>query len=330
MEWNATQAGYSANACIHHLFELQAERTPAATAVIFNGESLSYGQLNERANHLARRLRLLGVGPDVLVAVCMNRSLDMIVSLLATLKAGGAYLPLDPSYPADHLCGDSTGRAAREWCSPKKGRLINFLSARRAWSRSTLSESLQSQQDEQNLDVEVKADNLAYVIYTSGSTGTPKGVLIEHRSLVNYSQFAGSHYALGPADRVLQFASISFDASAEEIYACLTRGATLVLRTEGMASSISSFLEKCGEWRITVLDLPTAYWHEMADAVCSEGLMLPPELRLIIIGGESASAEKLRLWQKRVGKKCPARQHLRPYGSHHRYDRLRPDGLARI
>ncbi|HEX5736738.1 MAG TPA: amino acid adenylation domain-containing protein [Blastocatellia bacterium] len=301
VEWNATAAAYSENACVHHLFELQADRTPEATAVVFNGESLSYGQLNERANQLARRLVDLGVGPDVLVAVCMNRSLDMIVSLLAALKAGGAYLPLDPSSPADHLTVILRDARPRVVLAEKS--LLERLSNCEARVITVDSErELTNQQEKHNLGVEVKADNLAYVIYTSGSTGMPKGVLIEHRSLVNYSQFAGSYYALGPGDRVLQFASISFDASAEEIYACLTRGATLVLRTEDMASSISSFLEKCDEWRITVLDLPTAYWHEMAAAVSSEGLVLPAKLRLIIIGGESASAEKLRQWQKRVGK----------------------------
>jgi amino acid adenylation domain-containing protein len=299
-QWNDTRADYSATSCIHHLFELQAEKTPAATAVIFNGESLSYGQLNKRANQLARRLRRLAVGPDVLVAVCMNRSLDMIVSLLATLKAGGAYLPLDPSYPADHLA--VILKDARPAVVLAKEESLDKLSQCEARVISVDTErALTDEQGKQNLDVEVKADNLAYVIYTSGSTGRPKGVLIEHRSLVNYSEFAGSQYALGPADRVLQFASISFDASAEEIYACLTRGATLVLRTESMPSSITSFLEKCDEWRITVIDLPTAYWHEMADAVCSKDLALPSHLRLIIIGGESASAEKLNMWQKRVG-----------------------------
>jgi amino acid adenylation domain-containing protein len=300
-EWNDTQADYSANSCIHHLFELQAEKTPLATAVIFNGESLSYGQLNERANQLARRLRQLGIGPDVLVGVCMNRSLDMIVSLLATLKAGGAYLPLDPSYPAAHLAVILKDAQPAVVLAEEKS--LDKLSECEARVVPVDSERvLTDQQGKHNLDIEVKANNLAYVIYTSGSTGTPKGVLIEHRSLVNYSEFAGSQYALGPTDRVLQFASISFDASAEEIYSCLTRGATLVLRTEGMPSSITSFLEKCDEGRITVLDLPTAYWHEMADAVCSKDLLLPSHLRLIIIGGESASAGKLNMWQKHVGR----------------------------
>ncbi|HJQ68948.1 MAG TPA: amino acid adenylation domain-containing protein [Blastocatellia bacterium] len=302
VEWNATEASYSANSCIHHLFESQAKRTPEATAVVFGNESLSYAELNERANQLARRLVGFGVGPDVLVAVCMKRSIDVILSLLATLKAGGAYLPLDPSYPADHL--SAILRDARPRVVLAEKRSLEKLSECEVHVIAVDHErELTDRQAKHNLNVEVKADNLAYVIYTSGSTGMPKGVLIEHRSLVNYSEFAGSYYALGPGDRVLQFASISFDASAEEIYACLTRGATLVLRTEGMASSISTFLKKCGEKRITVLDLPTAYWHEMADAICAEGLMLPAGLRLIIIGGESASAEKTRLWRKRVGEK---------------------------
>ena len=301
VDLNATRSEYSANSCIHHLFESQAEKTPDAAAVVYDGETLSYGRLNERANQLAHELRRLGVRPDVLVAVCLDRSPGMIVSLLATLKAGGAYLPLDPSYPADRLA--VILRDARPAVVIAEKRSLDKLSGCEA--RVIAIDSawrVTSRQDERNLDIEVRPDNLAYVIYTSGSTGTPKGVLIEHRSLVNYSQFAGELYALSPADCVLQFASFSFDASAEEIYACLTRGATLVLRTEGMTSSISSFLEKCDESRISVLDLPTAYWHEMVEAICSGDLTLPSRLRLIIIGGESASAEKLKRWQKRVGK----------------------------
>ncbi len=142
--------------------------------------------------------------------------------------------------------------------------------------------------------------NAAYVIYTSGSTGIPKGVLIQHRSLAHYSMVAQDKYALEPGDRVLQFAPISFDTSAEEIYPCLTCGATLVLRTDSMLSSAATFLQRCHEWGITVLDLPTAYWHELAARMSKEDLSLPPSVRLVIIGGERALPGPLRLWQERA------------------------------
>ena len=124
--------------------------------------------------------------------------------------------------------------------------------------------------------------------------------MIEHRSVVNFSESAAAEYEIKPADRVLQFASINFDASAEEIYPCLTRGATLVLRNDSMLASISSFLEKCQEWAVTILDLPTAYWHGLVERLDDGGVVLPESLRLVIIGGERAMPERLSVWAKRV------------------------------
>ena len=136
----------------------------------------------------------------------------------------------------------------------------------------------------------------AYVLYTSGSTGRPKGVVVEHRSLAAFTAAAVAGYGIAPGDRVLQFASMAFDTSAEEIFPCLAAGATLVLREEGMTASAATFLAECGRLGITVLDLPTAFWHELAAAVDAEGLAIPPCLRLVILGGEKALADRAALW----------------------------------
>ncbi|WP_309739547.1 amino acid adenylation domain-containing protein, partial [Chamaesiphon sp. OTE_20_metabat_361] len=143
-------------------------------------------------------------------------------------------------------------------------------------------------------------NRLAYIIYTSGSTGQPKGVMVQHDSLANYTTAAIEEYAISARDRVLQFASLSFDAAAEEIFPCLTCGATLVLRTEAMLSSIAIFLHTCEEWQITILDLPTAFWHQMVTEMETQKLTLPDSVRLVILGGEKAARDRFRTWQKLV------------------------------
>jgi amino acid adenylation domain-containing protein len=298
-EWNDTEADYSEHLCIHQLFEAQVERTPESLAVMFEGESLTYRQLNSRANQLAHYLLSFGIRPEQLVGIAMERSPDMIVGLLGILKAGGAYVPLDPAYPAQRLA------AMLEDAQP-----IVLLTQQRLLENFPKSESRAicidsdwpriAQESEKNPLTEATSENLAYVIYTSGSTGKPKGVMIEHRSLVNYTESASLEFAIGPADRVLQFASISFDASAEEIYPCLTSGATLVLRNDSMLASISTFLERCQEWGVTIVDLPTAYWHEMAAQSAVRQIALPPCLRLVIVGGERVLPERLAMWQRNV------------------------------
>jgi surfactin family lipopeptide synthetase C len=299
-DWNDTQTEFSERLCVHQLFERQAERTPAALALMLEDESLTYQELNWRANQLARYLQRLGVEPEQLVCIALERSLEMVVGLLGILKAGAAYVPLDPAYPNERLS------AMLEDARPKvlltQERLLEKLPRSEAcvvridsdWPRI-------AQESRENPDLETTAQNLAYVIYTSGSTGKPKGVMIEHRSLVNYTESASLAYAIEPMDRLLQFASISFDASAEEIYPTLACGATLVLRNEAMLASISTFLETCDDWKITILDLPTAYWHELVAQLASKKLALPASLRLLIIGGERVLPDRLGLWQRVAG-----------------------------
>jgi amino acid adenylation domain-containing protein len=310
VEFNQTETTFSEGLCIQQLFEAQAEYTPDALAVISPAEDaqsgrdqhLTYRELNRRANQLAHYLKKRGVGPEVLVGLCVERSLEMLVGMWGILKAGGAYIPLDPNYPQERLAfiiKDTqmpvllTQQNLLKAAPPECGAHIICLDAE--WPAI-------SQEPVVNPRQEVGAGNLAYVIYTSGSTGKPKGVMIEHRALVNYTEAARAEFKLKLNERVLQFASISFDASAEEIYPCLTSGATLVLRTDSMLNSAQRFLEMCRAWRLTLLDLPTAYWHELTTALEVEQLSLPASIRLVIIGGEKALPEQLNRWQRCVGR----------------------------
>ncbi|MEG3972959.1 condensation domain-containing protein, partial [Microcoleus sp. T2B6] len=259
LEWNQTQKNYPQNLCIHQLFEAQAEQTPDAIAVIFKDQQLTYRELNTKANQLAHQLQALGVKPETLVAICVERSLEMVVGLLGILKAGGAYVPIDPNYPSERLSFMLEDSSVPVLLTQLK--LVEKLpshSARVVYFDKDWEEIAFHSQE--NPSSSVTPDNLAYVIYTSGSTGKPKGVLIEHRSLVNYITNAIGEYGIDNCDRILQFSSISFDASAEEIYTSLTTGATLVLRTDSMLDSIERFLQDCSNWNLTILALPTAYW----------------------------------------------------------------------
>ncbi|OBQ35366.1 MAG: non-ribosomal peptide synthetase, partial [Anabaena sp. MDT14b] len=311
VEWNKTQQDYPHNLCIHQLFEAQVEQTPDAVAVIFKDEQLTYRELNAKANQLAHYLQTLGVKPETLVGICVERSLEMIVGLLGILKAGGAYVPLDPMYPQERLAFMLEDSAVPVLLTQQ--RLVDKLPKHEAQvvCLDTQWEAI-SEYSEKNIGDTVNAQNLAYVIYTSGSTGKPKGVTIPHLSVVNYITAVNIEYgikkcdsfaAAGSADRILQFSSISFDVSAEEIYTSLTSGATLVLRTDSMLDSVGIFLQKCRDWKLTVLVLPTAYWHELTLFLSQEKFTLPLSLRLVIIGGEKALTERLQTWLEYVGQR---------------------------
>ncbi|MCV3214789.1 amino acid adenylation domain-containing protein [Plectonema radiosum NIES-515] len=295
VEWNNTQVDYPLDKCIHQLFEEQVRKTPDAVAVVYEDEQLTYGELNALANQLAHYLQKLGVREEVLVGICVERSPLMIVGLWGILKAGGAYVPLDPTYPSDrlaHMLDDSQAQILLTQQQlvdslPKTGAKVICLDV--DWQ-------LIATHSQNNPQTELAAHNLAYIIYTSGSTGKPKGVMIEHRSLVNFAQSARDEYGIGECDRVLQAASISFDSAGEEIYPCLVSGATLVLRTADMLSSIPTFLQKCREWKLTVLILVTAYWNQLTSELAATNETLPPSVRLFATGGEKWLPEKLKLW----------------------------------
>jgi non-ribosomal peptide synthetase component F len=227
-EWNRTARDYPADALLHRMIEAQVDRTPGAVAVEANDQGIAYDELNRRANRLAHHLRGLGVRPDDLVGVCLERGIDLVVCLLGALKAGGAYLPLDPGYPKDRL--DYMIRDARP-------RVVLTHEACRALVSGTSAPVLSVDRDadawaaapDTNLDLAQQATTLAYVIYTSGSTGRPRGAMIHHRALCNHMFWMADAFPLGPEDRVLQRTPCSFDASVWEFWAPLIAGARLVL-----------------------------------------------------------------------------------------------------
>jgi len=288
--------------CPHQLVEAQVVRTPDALAVVHGTGRLTYDQLNRRANQLAHRLHALGVGPEVIVGVCIERSLDMTVALLGVLKAGGACVPLDATYPVQRLTFMLNDAAPSVLLTQQQ--LAERLPLRSGMTVICLdSDTTLGTESMQNPISGVTGANLAYVIYTSGSTGMPKGVQVTHRALVNVNLVSVREYGIGPLDRVLQFSSISFDGSVDEIFPTWISGATLVLRSDEMLGSGAAFIEAIARERITVLDLPTAFWHEWARELPAGNLRLPETLRLVVVGGEKASAEVLRVFAGVAGRR---------------------------
>jgi len=296
---------------VHQLFENQARLTPNAIAVQCIDRTLTYQQLNTRANQLAHYLRSIGVGADQFVGITVERNLEMIVGIMGILKAGAAYVPLDPDYPRDRL--EYMIDDAKISILLTQSQCLSQLPASQAPTSETQIICLDtnwvniSTFSEDNPSFINTIENTAYLIYTSGSTGQPKGVIISHQALSSFTKSAIAEYKITSSDRVLQFASINFDAAIEEIYCSLCTGATLVLRTDVMIADSRKFLQTCGDWQITVLDLPTAYWHQLVadlEAVNSTNpktkLSLPNSIRLVIIGGEKVLPEAVRAWQKYV------------------------------
>jgi amino acid adenylation domain-containing protein/non-ribosomal peptide synthase protein (TIGR01720 family) len=301
--WNRTQKAFPPGLCMHHLFERKAEETAEAVAVrmpAYEGkpaQELTYAQLEGRANQLAHYLQAAGVGANSLVGLCMSRSLEMLVALLGVLKAGGAYVPLDPAYPQERLqfmIEDSglnillTEDALTSAMPAFEGRVIALDSE---W------EEIAKEPQSRCTDLS-KAENIAYVIYTSGSTGIPKGVMVAHRGVVNHNLAMVEQFGLTAVDRVLQFSTINFDAAVEEIFPTWAVGACVVLRPGTLLMSGSELTELVIAEEISVLDFPTAYWHEWVAELEMAKVELPDSLRLVVVGGEKALAERLHAWQR--------------------------------
>ncbi len=288
--WNQTEVAVPAEARVHTLFEAQVEQTPGALAI----DGLTYHELNVRANRLAHHLRGLGVGPDVRVGLIVERSPEMAVGLLGVLKAGGAYVPLDPDYPRDRLAcmlGDAgvavllTQRRLRGLV-PETGAVVIELDTESFYVQPAT-----------NPGVVVHPADAAYVIYTSGTTGMPRGVIVTHGGLANHAIAAANLFGLRPDDRVLQFASLSFDIAVEELFPTWSRGATVVLRGGDETLEPLRFTRWIAEHRITVLDLPTAYWHAWVTDLAARGEKLPDGLRLVVVGGERALTDVYATWR---------------------------------
>ncbi len=299
-EWNQTSVPYPASACLHQLFEAQAARTPAAPAIECEGRRLSYAEVNAKANQLAHYLRSSGVRQSDPVAICLGSSPEFLISLLAVLKAGGACVPLDPAYPRQRLAFMLEDVRARVLVTQPELR-----AALQPLTTPTIDlgsvNAFVEQQNSQNLPDTTSAENPAYIIYTSGSTGTPKGVLLSHRGLVNHGTASVKLYGLCPGDRMLQFSSISFDIAIEEIFPTWLAGGTVVLKSAGFSLGFAEFSEFVRKNNITVLDLPTAYWHEWTNHLFENRQPPANNLRLVIVGGEKVSAAILRRWHECAG-----------------------------
>ncbi|PSF28879.1 non-ribosomal peptide synthetase, partial [Aphanothece hegewaldii CCALA 016] len=295
-EWNKTEVNYSSE-CIHQLFEKQVEKTPNAIALIYQKQQLTYSQLNSKANQLAHYLISLGVRPETRVGISVERSIEMIIAILAILKSGSVYVPIDPDYPTsrlDYIIND----AQINILLTQEHLLQQFIE--KVPNIHSLSLDVTSFPTT-NPVTQVNPNNLAYIIYTSGSTGQPKGVMIPHQAVVSFTNSAISTYNFTAFDKILQFATISFDAAVEEIYGALSSGATLVLRSATMLDSFETFLKESQIEEITVWDLPTAYWQQLTNFIANTGQIIPETLRLVIIGGEAASVNSINLWREKIG-----------------------------
>ena len=289
--WNATDAAYSAEQCVHALFEAQAARTPGATAVSHDGERVTYAELNARANRLAHHLRRRGVGREVRAAICMERGVEMVVSMLAILKAGGAWVPLDPAHPAERLERMLADSGAAVLLTQDRLRAALPAAAGIDVLRVDAEGPAIAAESAENPESGATPGGLAYVIYTSGSTGTPKGVGIEHRALVNHMAWFIRDFGVTASDRVLQKTPVVFDASVWEFYAPLLVGGELVMaRHEGERDPryLARTLRDRG---VTVLQLVPSLLRVLLDepelAECTS-------LRQLFCGGEPLPGELVR------------------------------------
>ena len=287
--WNKTTVELPDEQCIHKLFRNQAIKTPDAVALRKGNEQISYQQLDKQSDQFAAYLQQKGVGNNSLIGLMLDRSFDMIISILGILKAGGAYLPIDIHYPEERIAyileisslqlviTDQSNvfdkKSDVEWIK------INEL-------KGNLTESRQPQ------DI-VKPEDLAYVIYTSGSTGKPKGVMVEHRNVVNHNLAAITEYELDASDNVMQFSTISFDIFVEEVFPALLCGASVTLLDGDKYTDPQYFKEVIEQQGITMLNLPTAYWNSIATQDFSK-----TTVRKVVIGGEKAELSTSKIWQE--------------------------------
>jgi len=288
--WNDTTAPYPADKTIHEVFADWARRTPDATALVLGQQSLTYHALDARSNQLARSLREIGVGPETLVGICVERSLEMVIAVLGVLKAGGAYLPLDPGYPADRLAFMIEDAAVPVLITQQsvEDRIPSV------WAQIVLIDADWPEIASHSADhlvCKASPENLAYVIYTSGSTGKPKGVQVTHRGLCNLAEAHRSLFAPLDGAHVLQFASLSFDASIWEIVMALGCGAALHLAsTESLlpGPALAAEIDRNG---ITHVTLPPSALEMLPDFPL-------PDLQTLIVAGEACSPELVSRWSR--------------------------------
>ena len=303
VEWNDSTVEYNVDKCVHELVEGQVERTPQAVAVVCENQCLTYSELNQRANKLAHHLRKQGVGPETLVAMCMERSLEMIVGILGVLKAGGAYLPLDLSYPPERLA------FMMEDANPPVVITEENLEARLPKHKAQIISldrdwPVIARESGENLTGGASPQNLAYVIYTSGSTGKPKGCLITHCNVVRLFQATWNWYKFDERDVWTMFHSYAFDFSVWEIWGALFYGGRVVIVPYLVSRSPEAFYRLLHDERVSVLNQTPSAFRQLIQAEESVGV-LDLALRYVIFGGEALDMQSLKPWYRRHGDQKP-------------------------
>ena len=297
-DFNNTTFDYSQDKCLHQLFEEQVNKTPNAVAVKFEAQELTYNELNKLANQLAHYLQILGVKPEVLVGICVDRSLEMLVGLLAILKAGGAYIPLDPNYPQERLSymlEDSqisillTKSQLLAKIPAHQAQTICLDTDKRNWSNSS----------QENPISEVTPDNLSYIIYTSGSTGKPKGTMIVHRGMVNYLGWVIEAYHVSEGEGSTVNSSLSFDATITSLFSPLLVGKrVLLLPEESEIEALKTAL--CSGTKFSLVKITPAHLEILSQLLAEEEIDI--KTQAFIIGGEALTEKHISFWQKHAPK----------------------------
>jgi amino acid adenylation domain-containing protein len=305
MAWSRVKATYTAEPCLHELFAAQAERTPNAIAITCDDQHMTYGELNRRANQLAHYLQSLGVGPEVLVGLCVERSLDLVVGILGILKAGGAYVPLDPAYPKERLAFMLEDAQSSVLLTQES--LVAALPEHNArLVRLDADQATFAQQPETNPRSGVTASCLAYVIYTSGSTGTPKGAMVSHGNVVRLFTATHAWFQFAAHDVWTLFHSSAFDFSVWELWGALLYGGRLVVVPFWVSRSPAAFYELLCKEHVTVLNQTPSAFRQLLRA--EEDLVEHRQdlaLRLVIFGGEALDVQSLQPWFTRHGDTHP-------------------------
>ena len=291
-DWGTHAQRFPDHEPVHRLIEAQARARGAAVAVVFGDETLSHAELNRRANRVAHRLIAAGVRPETRVGIAVERSVEMVVGLLGILKAGAAYVPLDPAYPAERLAG-MVADSRIAWVVTQRTVRMPAVAGLQALCLDEVPHDTPAHDPQ----VPVHGHHLAYVIYTSGSTGTPKGVGIPHHALVEHAQVARQMFGLTAEDRMLQFSTLNFDGFVEQLFPPLICGAGVVLRGP-VPWDAETFLHELVARRITVVDLTTAYWFLLVGEFARTRPASYGALRQVHAGGEALPPEGLRLWRE--------------------------------